>query len=215
MRISTGLALIGAVVAEFVAGTGGTQAGLAYLILQAGYNLDIPRMFAALWLITFTGISLFALMVWLSDLVLRDWHESALRAVSYTHTTLPMNREVGIRVGAVRPHTRKDASVYVGVLFLCHKRNVVQESWGAVWGGTLGLRAEIDIDFVKSIIQADGVVKVSFSSIPTGAEVFVNGQTVSLCDDGIFEFSSDVVGSHTITIKKVEFLDYQVIINAV
>ncbi len=79
MRISTGLALIGAVVAEFVAGTGGTQAGLAYLILQAGYNLDIPRMFAALWLITFTGISLFALMVWLSDLVLRDWHESALR----------------------------------------------------------------------------------------------------------------------------------------
>ena len=79
MRISTGLALMGAVVAEFVAGTGGTQAGLAYLILQAGYNLDIPRMFAALWLITFTGISLFALMVWLSDLVLRDWHESALR----------------------------------------------------------------------------------------------------------------------------------------
>ena len=81
--------------------------------------------------------------------------------------------------------------------------------------GTLELRAESDIDIDKSIIQADGVVKVSFSSIPTGAEVFVNGQTVSLCDDGIFEFSSDVVGSHTITIKKVEFLDYQVIINAV
>ena len=79
MRISTGLALIGAVVAEFVAGTGGTQAGLAYLILQAGYNLDIPRMFAALGLITLTGISLFALMVWLSDLVLRNWHESALK----------------------------------------------------------------------------------------------------------------------------------------
>ena len=81
--------------------------------------------------------------------------------------------------------------------------------------GTLELRAESDIDIDKSIIQADGVDKVSFSSIPTGAEVFVNGQTVGLCDDGIFEFSSDVVGSHTITIKKVEFLDYQVIINAV
>ncbi|MCU5786941.1 ABC transporter permease [Alloalcanivorax marinus] len=79
MRISTGLALIGAVVAEFVAGTGGTQAGLAYLILQSGYNLDIPRMFAALGLITLTGITLFALMVWLSDRVLRNWHESALK----------------------------------------------------------------------------------------------------------------------------------------
>ncbi|MBL7252402.1 ABC transporter permease [Alloalcanivorax sp. C16-2] len=79
MRISTGLALIGAVVAEFVAGTGGTQAGLAYLILQSGYNLNIPRMFAALGLITLTGIILFALMVWLSDRVLRNWHESALK----------------------------------------------------------------------------------------------------------------------------------------
>lgn len=79
MRISTGLALIGAVVAEFVAGTGGTHAGLAYLILQSGYNLDIPKMFAALVLITVTGILLFALMVWISDRVLRNWHESALK----------------------------------------------------------------------------------------------------------------------------------------
>ena len=79
MRISTGLALIGAVVAEFVAGTGGARAGLAYLILQSGYNLNIPRMFAALALITLTGILLFAFMVWLSDRVLRNWHESALK----------------------------------------------------------------------------------------------------------------------------------------
>ncbi len=81
--------------------------------------------------------------------------------------------------------------------------------------GTLELRAESDIDIDKSIIQADGVDNVTFSSIPTDAEVFVNGQTVGLCDDGVFEFSSDAVGSHTITIKKVEFLDYQVNINAV
>ena len=79
LRISSGLALIGAVVAEFVAGTGGTKAGLAYLILQSGYNLQIPRMFAALLLITVTGIALFALMVWLSDRVLRNWHESAMK----------------------------------------------------------------------------------------------------------------------------------------
>lgn len=79
LRISSGLSLIGAVVAEFVAGTGGAKAGLAYMILQAGYNLQIPRMFAALILITVTGILLFALMVWMSDRALRNWHESALK----------------------------------------------------------------------------------------------------------------------------------------
>ena len=79
LRISAGLALIGAVVAEFVAGTGGAKAGLAYMILQSGYNLQIPKMFAALILITVTGILLFALMVWMSDRALRNWHESALK----------------------------------------------------------------------------------------------------------------------------------------
>ena len=57
LRIASGLALIGAVVAEFVAGTGGRSAGLAYEILQSGFQLDIPRMFAALFLITVTGIA--------------------------------------------------------------------------------------------------------------------------------------------------------------
>jgi len=76
LRISSGLALIGAVVAEFVAGTGGTSAGLAYQILQAGFQLNIPRLFAALGLITVTGVLLFLLMVWLSKLALGGWHES-------------------------------------------------------------------------------------------------------------------------------------------
>ncbi len=76
LRISSGLALIGAVVAEFVAGTGGTGTGLAYQILQAGYQLNIPRMFAALLLITLTGVALFALMSWLSKWALGSWHES-------------------------------------------------------------------------------------------------------------------------------------------
>ncbi|NOV24023.1 ABC transporter permease [Cupriavidus necator] len=78
LRISCGLALIGAVVAEFVAGTGGTGAGLAYQILQAGFSLNIPRLFAALFLITVTGITLFAVMVALSRLALSHWHESEL-----------------------------------------------------------------------------------------------------------------------------------------
>ena len=79
LRISSGLALVGAVVAEFVAGTGGTSAGLAYEILQSSFQLDIPRMFAALFLITVTGVILFALMVWLQQAVLGSWHESAVK----------------------------------------------------------------------------------------------------------------------------------------
>lgn len=78
LRISSGLSLIGAVVAEFVAGTGGHGAGLAYQILQAGFQLNIPRLFAALFLITVTGVLLFMLMVWLSRLALGGWHESEL-----------------------------------------------------------------------------------------------------------------------------------------
>ena len=78
LRISSGLALIGAVVAEFVAGTGGRSAGLAYEILQSGFQLDIPRMFAALVLISATGIVIYLLLTWLSHLLLRRWHESAL-----------------------------------------------------------------------------------------------------------------------------------------
>jgi NitT/TauT family transport system permease protein len=79
LRISSGLALIGAVVAEFVAGTGGTGSGLAYQILQAGYQLNIPRMFAALLLITLTGVGLFAAMAGLSRWALGSWHDSEVR----------------------------------------------------------------------------------------------------------------------------------------
>ncbi|WP_459909939.1 ABC transporter permease [Caballeronia sp. HLA56] len=78
LRISSGLSLIGAVVAEFVAGTGGTGSGLAYQILQAGFQLNIPCLFAALVLITVTGVVLFGITVWASRLGLRGWHESEL-----------------------------------------------------------------------------------------------------------------------------------------
>jgi NitT/TauT family transport system permease protein len=78
VRISGGLALIGAVVAEFVAGTGGSATGLASRILEAGYRLEIPRMFAALFLLSLTGIVIFAALSWLSNALLRRWHESAL-----------------------------------------------------------------------------------------------------------------------------------------
>jgi NitT/TauT family transport system permease protein len=78
LRISGGLALIGAVVAEFVAGTGGAETGLAFRILEAGYRLAIPRLFAALFLLSLTGIVIYLMLDFLSRLLLRHWHESAL-----------------------------------------------------------------------------------------------------------------------------------------
>ncbi|MBL0917463.1 MAG: ABC transporter permease [Hydrogenophaga sp.] len=78
LRISAGLALIGAVVAEFVAGTGGTGTGLAYQILQSGYQLNIPRMFAALVLISVTGVVLFLLLAAVNRWALAGWHDSEI-----------------------------------------------------------------------------------------------------------------------------------------
>jgi NitT/TauT family transport system permease protein len=78
LRVSAGLALIGAVVAEFVAGTGGTVSGLAYQILLSGLQLNIPRLFAALFLIAATGIVLSVLAALAARLALRRWHESEL-----------------------------------------------------------------------------------------------------------------------------------------
>jgi NitT/TauT family transport system permease protein len=80
LRVAGGLSLIGAVVAEFVAGAGGTGSGLAFRILEAGYQLRIPRMFAALALISALGIGIFAALGLVQHLLLRRWHESAARA---------------------------------------------------------------------------------------------------------------------------------------
>lgn len=79
LRISGGLALIGAVVAEFVAGTGGARSGIAYSILISSYNLQIPRMFAALFLTTGLGVIIFVGLSALSNWLLRHWHESAIK----------------------------------------------------------------------------------------------------------------------------------------
>jgi len=78
LKIAGGLSLIGAVVAELVAGTGGVGAGLAARIQEAGYRLNIARMFAALTLVAAMGVLIFAALSLLSHLLLRKWHESAL-----------------------------------------------------------------------------------------------------------------------------------------
>ncbi|MDC7987685.1 ABC transporter permease [Rhodoplanes sp. TEM] len=77
-RIAGGLSLIGAVVAEIAAGSAGAGSGLAYRIAEAGYRLDVPRMFAALILLSAAGIAVYAVLSLVSWLVLRRWHESAL-----------------------------------------------------------------------------------------------------------------------------------------
>jgi NitT/TauT family transport system permease protein len=78
LRIAGGLSLIGAVVAEIAAGSAGAGSGLAYRIAESGYRLNIPRMFAALLLLSVAGIVIYGLLALISHLVLRRWHESAL-----------------------------------------------------------------------------------------------------------------------------------------
>lgn len=77
LRIGGGLALIGAIAAELAAGAAGQGAGLAFRISEAGYRLDIPRMFAALALVSAAGVVIYGALTALSYLCLRRWHESA------------------------------------------------------------------------------------------------------------------------------------------
>ena len=78
LKIAGGLSLIGAVVAEIAAGSAGAGSGLAYRIAESGYRLNIPRMFAALILLSVAGVVIFAVLSLISHLVLRRWHDSAL-----------------------------------------------------------------------------------------------------------------------------------------
>ena len=77
LKIAGGLSLIGAVVAELAAGSAGAGSGLAFRIAEAGYRLNIPRMFAALLLLSIAGVLIFALLSLVSHLILRRWHDSA------------------------------------------------------------------------------------------------------------------------------------------
>lgn len=79
LRIAGGLSLIGAVVAEIAAGSAGAGSGLAYRIAESGYRLNIPRMFAALLLLSLAGVAIFFVLSALSHLALRRWHESAVK----------------------------------------------------------------------------------------------------------------------------------------
>ena len=79
LKIAGGLALIGAVVAEFVIGRAGTGLGLAATLLEASYRFNFGRLYSALILISAMGVAIFALMSLISHLALRKWHESAIK----------------------------------------------------------------------------------------------------------------------------------------
>ncbi|HSI60902.1 MAG TPA: ABC transporter permease [Ideonella sp.] len=76
LRVAGGLALIGAVVAEFTAGAAGRETGLASRILEASFRTEIPKMFAALVLVSLTGIAIHLLTLGLSRWLLGRWHDS-------------------------------------------------------------------------------------------------------------------------------------------
>ena len=78
-RIGGPLSLIGAVVAEIAAGTAGAGSGLAYRIIESTYRLNVPRAFAALLLLSIMGIVIYYAIVFVSHLLLKDWHESAMK----------------------------------------------------------------------------------------------------------------------------------------
>src|SRR5437899_13001785 len=78
LRITGGLALTGAAASEFVPGPGGAETGLAFRILEAGYRLAIPRLFAALFLLSLTGIVIYLLLDLLSRRLLRHLPESVI-----------------------------------------------------------------------------------------------------------------------------------------
>ncbi|MBE0580101.1 ABC transporter permease [Devosia sp.] len=79
LRIGGGLSLIAAVVAEFAAGSAGKGSGLAFRLLESGYRLNYPRLYAALILLMITGVAIFAATSFIAWLLLHRWHESAMK----------------------------------------------------------------------------------------------------------------------------------------
>ena len=80
LKVAGGLSLIGAVVAEFTAGAAGKETGLASRILEASFRTEIPKMFAALVLVSLTGIMIYLVFNLVSKLVLGSWHESEIKS---------------------------------------------------------------------------------------------------------------------------------------
>lgn len=71
-RVAAGLAIVGAVVAEFVSGSGASQ-GLAWRLLEAGNRLQTAKLFAALFLLAAMGVAVYGLLQVFETWVLKRW----------------------------------------------------------------------------------------------------------------------------------------------
>jgi NitT/TauT family transport system permease protein len=76
LRVAAGLAVIGAVVGEFVASYAGDDAGIGMLALTYARESRTDRLFAAVGLASLVGLALFAMVNVASRLALRRWHVS-------------------------------------------------------------------------------------------------------------------------------------------
>ena len=77
LRIASGLAVIGAIVGEFVAGFAEGRAGLGITVLAAYRQLRTDLLFAAVMLASLLGLALFAAVNVVSGLVLRRFRAQA------------------------------------------------------------------------------------------------------------------------------------------
>jgi NitT/TauT family transport system permease protein len=80
MKISCGLAVIGAIIGEFVAGIGGAKGGLGIAITSAAVQMQTPYLFACAIIATLLGMIFFIAISFISYLMLRNWHESAVKS---------------------------------------------------------------------------------------------------------------------------------------
>jgi NitT/TauT family transport system permease protein len=79
LRISSGMAVIGAVVGEFIAGMGGLKGGLGFLIASSAARIEMGTLFAAAAASSLLGIVIFIGVSLTSNHFLRHWHESAVQ----------------------------------------------------------------------------------------------------------------------------------------
>lgn len=82
LKISAGLSVVGAIVGEFIIGSGGQQGGLGVKVIFTQAQLDTPLLFAEVFAATLLGFAFFLLVTYVGHLFLHTWHESALRADS-------------------------------------------------------------------------------------------------------------------------------------
>lgn len=79
LKISCTLAIIGSITGEYIAGIGGGKGGLGYAITVAAVQLKTPYLFACAISGALFGIVFYLLVSYLSRLVLKSWHESAMK----------------------------------------------------------------------------------------------------------------------------------------